>query len=213
MKLFVPDDVEQYAHDHTKPLAPLFDELRTYTYSNVASPQMQVGRVEGSLLQMLVALCSARRVLEIGTFTGYSALCMAEALPDDGELLTCDNDEEVTAIAAQFFERHPAGRKITVKLGDALDTVQALPNEPFFDLVFVDADKSRYPDYYEAIVPRLRHGGLLVFDNVLWSGEVLAPETEDAKGIAALNDRITADEQVDNVMLTVRDGVMLTRKR
>ena len=213
MKLLVPDEIEQYAHDHTKPLAPLFDELRAHTYDNVACPQMQVGRVQGSLLKMLVALCGARRVLEIGTFTGYSALCMAEALPEDGEILTCDNDESVTAVAQRFFDRSPAGCKITIKLGDALDAVQALPTEPPFDLAFIDADKARYPDYYEAILPRVRTGGLLVFDNVLWSGEVLDPESEEARGIAALNDRITADEQVDNLLLTLRDGVMLARKR
>jgi caffeoyl-CoA O-methyltransferase len=213
MKLFVPDEIEQYAHDHTKPLAPLFDELRAQTYDEVASPQMQVGRVQGSLLQMLVALCGARQVIEIGTFTGYSALCMAEALPEDGELLTCDNDEAVTTIADQYFKRSPAGHKITIALGDALATVHRLPKEPSFDLAFIDADKARYPDYYEALLPRLRNGGLLVFDNVLWSGEVLAPETEDARAIAALNDRITADEQVDNLLLTMRDGVMLARKR
>ncbi|MBW2454929.1 MAG: class I SAM-dependent methyltransferase [Deltaproteobacteria bacterium] len=213
MKLFVPDDIEQYARDHTEPLSPLFDELRSYTYDHVASPQMQVGRVQGSFLKLLVALCDARRVLEIGTFTGYSALCMAEALPEDGELLTCDVDAEVTAVAARFFDRSPAGHKISIRQGDALETVTALPTEPPFDLAFVDADKSRYPDYYEAILPRLRRGGLMVFDNVLWSGEVLAPETEDARAIATLNERITSDERVANVLLTVRDGIMLARKR
>ena len=213
MKLFVPDEIEQYAHDHSQPLDPLFDELRRYTYDNVESPHMQVGRVQGTFLKLLVAAIGARRVLEIGTFTGYSALCMAEALPDDGEVVTCDFDAEVTAVAQRFFARSPVGHKVTVKLGDALETVRALPDQPAFDLAFVDADKARYPDYYEAILPRLRAGGLLVFDNVLWSGEVLAPESDDALGITALNDRITADDQVDNVLLTVRDGIMVARKR
>ncbi len=214
MKLCVTDEIDRYAHDHTQPLAPLFDELREHTYAQRPDDaHMQVGRVEGSLLKFLVTLCGARRVLEVGTFTGYSALCMAEALPPEGELLTCDRDEQATAIARAFFERSPDGNKIRIRLGDALETVRALPRDEPFDLAFVDADKARYPAYYEAILSRLRPGGLLVFDNALWSGRVLAPESDEARGIAALNELVTADERVDNVLLTIRDGVMLVRKR
>jgi len=212
MKLFVPDDIEQYAHDHTTERPPLFDELRERTYADVPSPHMQVGRIEGTLLQLLCTLLGAKRVLEIGTFTGYSALCMAEALPDDGELITCDHDAEVAPIAQSFFDRSPHGSRIILRLGDALETVRSL-DEQLFDLAFVDADKARYPDYYRAILPRLRTGGLLVFDNVLWSGEVLAPASDDARGIARLNDLVQSDRNVDNVMLTIRDGVLIARKR
>ncbi|MBW2523515.1 MAG: class I SAM-dependent methyltransferase [Deltaproteobacteria bacterium] len=211
MKLFVPDDIEQYAHDHTSERPALFDELRQRTYADVPSPHMQVGRVEGTLLKLLCSLVGARRVLEIGTFTGYSALCMAEALPADGEIITCDRDETVTPIAQSFFDRSPHGGKIEIRLGDALETVRSLDQRPF-DLAFVDADKARYPDYYRAILPRVRPGGLLVFDNVLWSGEVLAPESDDAQGIVALNDLVQADEAVENVLLTIRDGVLIARK-
>jgi caffeoyl-CoA O-methyltransferase len=173
---------------------------------------MQVGRVEGTLLKLLASLAGARRILEIGTYTGYSALCMAEALPDDGQLITCDRSEEFTTVARRFWAESPHGHKIELYLGDALDSLRALDDRPFC-MAFIDADKSRYVDYYEEILPRLRPGGLLVVDNVLWSGAVLAPETDDARGIAALNEHVTADERVDNVLLTVRDGVMLARKR
>jgi caffeoyl-CoA O-methyltransferase len=208
---FIDPALDQYAHDHTRARPALFDELREHTYANVALPQMQVGRVEGTLLKTLAALIGARRILEIGTFTGYSALCMAEALPDDGKLLSCDRSEEFTAVARQFFAKSPHGHKIEIRIGDALETVRSLPADPI-DMAFLDADKARYPDYYEAIVPRLRKNGLLVIDNVLWSGAVLDPQTDDARGIAAVNDRAQADERVENVLLPVRDGIMIVRK-
>jgi caffeoyl-CoA O-methyltransferase len=170
-----------------------------------------VGRVEGALLRILVGAIGARRVLEIGTFTGFSGLSMAEALPDDGELVTCDIDPKATAMARQFFDRSPHGKKITIALGDALETLKTLSGP--FDLVFLDADKERYPDYYEATLPMLRAGGLVVADNTLWSGEVLDPQTASAKAIARFNRRVTTDPRVDNVLLPVRDGIMLARKR
>ena len=212
MKPLVSPALEQYAHDHTQPRPGLFDELRAYTQAEVASPQMQVGRVEGTLLKLLATLVGARRILEIGTYTGYSSLCMAEALPDDGELITCDKSEEFTAVARRFWGESLHGHKIRLELGDALDTVRKLSDEPF-DMAFIDADKSRYPLYYDEILPRLRKGGLMVIDNVLWSGEVLSPESDDARGIAALNDKVQFDDRVENVLLTVRDGVLLARKR
>ena len=212
MKLFVPEDIESYARDHTRSRGALFDELREYTYRHVPSPQMQVGRIEGTLLMLLAKLLGARRILELGTYTGYSTLCMAEALPDDGELITCDVSEEFTSVARSFFAKSPHGKKIRLMLGDALTTLKNLEAQPF-DMAFVDADKARYPAYYEAILPRLRPGGLFVADNTLWSGDVLAPKSEDARGIAAFNDRVQNDDRVENVLLTVRDGVMLARKR
>jgi caffeoyl-CoA O-methyltransferase len=212
MKLFVPEEIESYAHEHTRARGPLFDELRDYTYAHMPSPQMQVGRVEGTLLMVLARLLGARRILEIGTFTGYSALCMAEALPDDGELITCDVSEEFTAVARRFFDRSPHGKKIRILLGDAVESVRTLEDRPF-DMAFIDADKTHYLDYYEAILPRLRPGGLFVADNTLWSGAVIDPRTDDARSIAAFNDRVQNDDRVDNLLLTVRDGVMLACKR
>lgn len=211
MKAFIAPELETYLSEHTRAPSPIFEEMRERTYAQVPNPQMQVGRVEGALLRNLVAAIRARRVLEIGTFTGFSALSMAEALPDDGELVTCDVDPEVTAIARRFFDRTPHGKKIHIALGDALQTLRTVRGP--FDLAFLDADKERYPDYYEAILPLLREDGLLVADNALWSGEVLAPETAAAKAIAAFNARVTSDPRVDNVLLPVRDGIMLVRKR
>ncbi|WP_437508388.1 O-methyltransferase [Sorangium sp. So ce1099] len=205
-------ELERYAHDHTEPPPALLDELREYTRAHDPRAGMQVGRIEGTLLGVLVALMQARRVLEIGTFTGYSALSMAQALPPDGELITCDLDPEVARVARSFFDRSEHGKKIRIAVGDALDTIRALPASPPFDLVFIDADKVRYSTYYEEALPRLRRGGLIVADNTLWSGEVLAPETEDARALAAFNDLVLRDPRVEKVMLTVRDGVTLARK-
>ena len=212
MTPIVPPEIEQYVHDHTTPRPALFDELRERTYALMASPQMQVGRVEGTLLKTLCAVSGARRVLEIGTFTGYSALCMAEALPDDGELVTCDIDPEAVAIARSFFARSPHGSKIHVRLGDAVETIASLPEEPTFDLVFLDADKESYGKYYDLALPRLRRGGLVVADNTLWSGKVLEPKSASDQAIVAFNAKVTADPRVENVLLSVRDGVMLARK-
>lgn len=210
---FLPPEIEAYAHDHTRPRPALFDALRDYTHEHAESPQMQVGRIEGALLKMLASLLGARRVLEIGTYTGYSALCLAEALPDGGKVVTCDRSEEFTAIARRFWDQSPHGPKIELRLGDGLETVRSLASGEPFDMAFLDADKVRYPDYYEAIVPILNVGGLLVVDNVLWSGAVLTPESDAAKGIAALNERILGDDRVENVLLPVRDGINLVRKR
>ncbi len=212
MKLFVPEAIDQYAHDHTRPRPAMFDALCDHTQANVPYPQMQVGRVEGTLLLMLAKLVGAQRILEVGCYTGYSALCMAEALPADGKLITCDRSEEYTAVAREYFAKSPHGDKIELRIGDAMDTIRNLDDEPF-DMAFVDADKSRYPEYFDEIVPRLRPGGLLVIDNVLWSGGVLDPQDADARGIADVNRKATEDERVENVLLTVRDGVMLVRKR
>ncbi len=208
----VNPDLETYCHAHTTPRGALFDELRDVTRARMASPHMQVGRVEGAFLKTLVALTSAKRVLEIGTFTGYSALCMAEALPEDGELITCDIDPEATGIARSFFDRSPHGKKIIIRLGPALETIASLPKDPPFDLVFVDADKGHYGDYYEAALPLLRKGGLLVGDNTLWSGKVLSPTSTDDHAIVSFNERVNRDPRVENVLLSIRDGMMLARK-
>ncbi len=177
------------------------------------SPGMQVGRVEGVLLAMLVKLSRAKRILEIGTFTGYSGLAMATALPADGKLVTCDIDPEAVGIAKEFFEKGGVTERIEVRLGDALETLKSFPTATSFDLVFIDADKARYVDYYELVVPLLPQGGLLIADNTLWSGAVLDPKTADDLGIVRFNDRITEDDRMENVLVPVRDGVMVARKR
>jgi caffeoyl-CoA O-methyltransferase len=173
---------------------------------------MLTGPIEGAFLRMLVGLCDARRVLEIGTYTGYSALTMAEGLPEDGELITCDIDPDTSAIAQSFFDRSPHGKKIRLLRGRAIKTVASLPAEPPFDFVFIDADKESYIDYYEAALPRLRPGGLLAADNTLWSGRVLDPKEKSDHAIVAFNNHVARDPRVTQVLLSVRDGVMLVRK-
>jgi caffeoyl-CoA O-methyltransferase len=207
----VPPDIEKYAQEHTEVPGPLFEELQRITWERMSAPQMQVGRLEGTFLRMLVRMTGARRVLEIGTFTGYSALMMAEGLPDDGELITCDINPQAEAIARDFFARSPHGRKITLRMGPALETLKTLQGP--FDLAFIDADKGNYSAYYDAIVPLLRTGGLLVADNTLWSGRVLAPQRPDDHALVAFNQRVAADPRVEKVLLTVRDGMMLALKR
>lgn len=204
--------LDDYCRAHTRAPSPLLAELIQVTRAKMTDHQMQVGPVEGALLGLLVRLAGAKRVLEIGTFTGYSALSMAEALPEDGRLVTCDIDPVATAIARDFFARSPHGAKIELRLGDAMTTVGALGPDERFDMVFIDADKGRYPAYFEALLPRVRIGGLFVADNCLWSGSVVAPETVDARAIDELNRRVHADPRVENLLLSVRDGVMIARR-
>ncbi len=207
----LPPEIEEYAEAHTEPPGPLFEELREKTYAQMNSPHMQVGRLEGTFLRLLVKLARARRVLEVGTFTGYSALMMAEGLPDDGELVTCDIDPNATAMAREFFARSPHGKKIHLRMGPALETLKTLQGP--FDLAFIDADKTNYSAYYDAVVPLLRSGGLLVADNTLWSGRILQPEDASDHALVAFNQKVAADPRVDKVLLTVRDGMMLALKR
>jgi predicted O-methyltransferase YrrM len=211
MLSFINEPVEQFAHDHTKPESDLYVSLREETYRDMNCPQMQVGRIEGRFLKMLVRLIGARRILEIGMFTGYSALMMAEALPEDGHLITCDVDPKAEAIARRYFNESPDRHKIEIRLGPALETIKTL-TEPI-DMVFIDADKANYSNYYEAVFPLVRPGGLIVADNVLWSGRVLNPESVDDHAIVAFDKLVQSDPRVENVCLTVRDGMMLAWKR
>lgn len=213
MDNLVPKPIEDYAAAHSQTPSPLLDELEAYTIAHCAWPTMLIGRLEGGLLKMLVRLTGARRILEIGLFTGYSALTMAEALAEDGAIVSCEINRETADIAQSFFDRSPHGRKISLRMGPALDTLATLPTDPPFDLVFVDADKENYVNYYEAALPLLRPGGLLVADNVLWSGAVLDPKRDSDRALVAFNKRVHQDPRVEHVMLTVRDGVMLVYKR
>lgn len=213
MTPIVPEALEHYCAAHTSPPEPLLGELAAYTRAHCQYAQMLTGPVEGRLLRMLVQISGARRVLEIGTFTGYSALSMAAGLPDGGELITCDVNPETSEIAQSFFDRSPHGGKIQLKRGRAIKTLRALPLEPPFDFVFLDADKESYLDYYEAVLPRLRPGGLIAADNTLWSGKVLDPKENSDHAIVAFNAHVHGDVRVEHVLLSVRDGVLLIRKK
>ena len=211
MDRFIDAAVEQFARDQTEPETDLYVRLREETYRVMQSPQMQVDVIEGRFLQMLIRLSGAKSILELGMFTGYSALMMAEALPDNGHLITCEIDLKAEAIARRYFAKSPHGDKITIRMGPALDTIKTLADP--LDLVFIDADKVNYSNYYEACLPLLKFGGLVVADNVLWSGKVLHPKDADDHAIVAFNRLVQSDPRVKNVCLTVRDGMMVARKR
>ena len=211
MDRFIDVAVEQFAHDHTEAETDLYARLREETYRTMDRPQMQVGLLEGRFLKMLVRLTGARNILEIGMFTGYSALMMSEALPENGRVTTCEINPKAEAIARKYFADSPHGNKITVRMGCALETIKTLSGP--FDLVFIDADKPNYCNYYEASFPLVRPGGLIVGDNVLWSGKVLDPKDDDTRAIVAFDQLVQDDPRVENVCLTVRDGMMLAWKR
>ena len=212
VEMFLPEALRRYIEEHVGPVPPLLEELERETRKRTDSPGMLTGKVEGVFLRMLVRLSGARKVLEIGTFTGYSALLMAEGLPADGELVTCEISEEHAAFAQEYFDRSPNGHKIRLVLGPAADTLSGIPDGSV-DFVFIDADKERYPFYYEESVRVLRSGGLIAADNVLWYGRVLSPEDEDSRAIVRFNRTVMGDDRVEKVMLPVRDGVYLIRKR
>jgi caffeoyl-CoA O-methyltransferase len=209
---FIADEaIEAYAEEHSTAPDPLLAELAEETRATMSAPQMLTGPIEGRFLELLVHASGARRILEIGTFTGYSALSMAAALPPGGRIDTLDIDPRHAEVAQRYFDRSPHGHLITLHLGPALETLAKLDGE--FDLVFVDADKANYDAYVEAVLPRLSERGLIAIDNTLWSGRVLDPQDDDSRAIAALNDKLAADERVVVVQLTVRDGVTLVRRR
>ncbi|RKN39174.1 O-methyltransferase [Streptomyces hoynatensis] len=176
---------------------------------------MQITQDEGALLTLLARLCGARQAVEIGTFTGYSSICIARALPADGRLLALDVNEEWTSVARRYWARAGLADRIELRLGPALDMLRALPREETFDFAFIDADKTGYPAYYEELVPRMRPGGLLALDNVLRGGRVADPAASDPADLAIrkVNDTVVADERVESVLLPIRDGLTLARKR
>jgi caffeoyl-CoA O-methyltransferase len=212
MSFIVPEEIERYAEEHTTPPDDLLRRLAGETRATLRSPQMLTGTIEGRLLEFLVFATSARRVLELGTYSGYSAISMAAALPPDGHIDTCEVDEQHAAVARRYIEESGHGDRITIHIGPALETIARLEGE--FDFVFIDADKVNYSAYYEALLPRLTTGGLMAIDNTLWSGKVLEPDDDPGtRAIAELNDRIASDPAVVAVQLTVRDGVTLVRRR
>jgi caffeoyl-CoA O-methyltransferase len=211
MSFIVPEEIERYAEEHTTPPDDLLRRLANETRATLDSPQMLTGTIEGRLLEFLVFATRARRVLELGTYSGYSAISMAAVLPPDGHIHTCEVDEQHAAVAKRYIEESGHGDRITVHLGPALETIGRLEGE--FDFVFIDADKINYSAYYEALLPRLTPSGLMAIDNTLWSGKVLEPDDDPGtRAIAELNDRIARDPAAVAVQLTVRDGVTLVRR-
>ncbi|MDQ4097486.1 MAG: class I SAM-dependent methyltransferase [Actinomycetota bacterium] len=212
--MIVTPELDAYTAEHTTPAEPPYlADLAAETRQFSTAHNMMVGAVEGQFLALMVELSGARRVLEIGTFTGYSALSMAAALPADGTLVTCDVNPDHVAMARRHIAASPYANRIEIRLGPALETLETLPGP--FDLVFIDADKTNYANYYETALPKLAERGVMLVDNVLWSGRVLDPDgaDEDTRAIRAFNDRVRDDPRVTCLMVTIRDGISVIRHR
>lgn len=215
--MLVADPIEDYVDRFGSRETPARQRLRAET-AKLPQAGMQIGADQGALMALLIRVIGARRALEVGTFTGYSAMAVAEALPPDGRLITCDISEEWTAVARRSWRDAELDGKIELRLGDARATLAALQREAgpgSFDFAFIDADKSGYDHYYEACLQLVRSGGLILIDNVLWSGKVADPEVRDQDTVAIrkLNAKIATDTRVEACLLTVGDGVMVARKR
>jgi caffeoyl-CoA O-methyltransferase len=203
--------IEAYAEAHSTPPAELFERLGAETQESQDAPQMMVGTLEGAFLSFVVGMKRPQRVLEIGTFTGWSSIAMALALPPGATLVTCDVNEETSAIARRYAEEAGVADRIEYRLGPASETLGGLDGP--FDIVFIDADKPGYIDYYEAVLPKLADDGVILADNTLASGDVIEPNRPMAEAIARFNDYVRADGRVECVLLTIRDGITLIRKR
>lgn len=208
---FIDKNIENYAVSKSTQPSSICQKLAEYTHKNTELPQMLTGPMEMSFMGFLLRSLGTKRVLEIGTFTGYSALSMAENLPEDGEVVTLDIDQATTTIAQQFWNESQHGSKITSLLGPALESIAKLEGE--FDLVFIDADKSNYLNYLKAVLPKLTKGGVVVVDNVLWSGKVLDRDRADAstKAIIELNDFVAQSNTLYGTLLPIRDGMFLIK--
>ncbi len=211
---FLPADISKYTESHTSDESALLKKIDRFTYEKMLLPRMLSGHLQGRILSMISKIIQPRKILEIGTFTGYSALCLAEGLTKDGSIITIDINEELEDTVRVFFGESPLGDKIKFMIGDALKIIPEIHEE--FDMVFLDADKESYVNYYDLVFPKLRAGGIIIADNVLWSGKVLdinGKEDKETKGLRIFNRKIQDDRRVENVLFPVRDGLMIIRKK
>jgi caffeoyl-CoA O-methyltransferase len=208
-------ELHAYLVAHGTPPDPVLRDLIAETQALGGISLMQIAPEQGAFLTLIARLVGARRVVEVGTFTGYSALCLARGLAKGGQLLCCDISEEWTAIARRYWERAGVADRIELRLAPAADTLKSLPPDPVIDLAFIDADKGGYPLYYEELLARMRPGGLILVDNVLWMGKVADPgdAEEQTEMIRRFNEKVAEDERVDRVMLPIADGLTFARKR
>jgi caffeoyl-CoA O-methyltransferase len=207
----IPEELQQYVEQHTSPESDLLRRINRDTHAGVLRPRMLSGHLQGRLLAMISCMLRPQTILEIGTYTGYSALCMAEGLAEGGRLITIDINEELEDRVRATFAASSLADRIDFRIGNALKVIPEL-NETF-DLVFIDADKENYSAYYDLVLPRVREGGIILADNVLWSGKVLQTKLDkDTKAIIEFNRKIQEDRRVENVLLPVRDGIMMIRK-
>ena len=208
---FLIENLETYVQQHSEQEPDLLQELARETHLKVLQPRMLSGAYQGRLLSLISKLITPKHILEIGTFTGYSALCMAEGLHEKGRIDTIDVNEELTDLQRRYFDASSYGKQIFQHLGNAADIIPTLNGN--FDLVFIDADKEQYPRYFDLIIDRIQTGGLIIADNVLWSGKVVTNATDEAtKALQEFNKKVVEDTRVETVLLPVRDGLTLIRK-
>lgn len=210
---FIPEDIDNYVVNHSENEPELLQELTRETYQKILQPRMLSGHYQGRLLSMISKLTHPKNILEIGTYTGYSALCLAEGMQTDGELHTIDINEELIDFQRSYFDKSPYRKQIFQHLGNALDIIPSLNKT--FDLIFIDADKDHYPAYFNIIIDKLNPGGIILSDNVLWSGKVIEPLKEDdfsTKALIEYNTLLKEDKRVETVILPIRDGLTISRK-
>lgn len=209
---FLPDDIARYAETHTSPESALLKKINRDTHAHVLMPRMLSGQLQGRFLSMISHLMQPRYILEIGTYTGYSALCLAEGLATDGRLITVDVNEELESRVRAYFRQSGWNDKIDYRIGDAAQLIPTLPGN--MDLVFIDADKENYSTYYQLVLDKMNSGGVILADNVLWSGKVTQPKPDkDTRAIQEFNTMVVNDPRVDCLLLPMRDGIMMARKR
>jgi predicted O-methyltransferase YrrM len=210
---FISPELAHYAGIHTSQESELLARINRETHLEVLQPRMLSGHLQGRLLALLSSLLKPKRILEIGTYTGYSALCLAEGLPDDGKLITIDVNEELQARVQGYFNDSSYKGQIEYHIGDAIELIPTLSDT--WDLVFIDADKKNYLNYYDLVIERMNPGGIILADNILWSGKVIDESAQDRETVLLrqYNERIHADERVENILLPIRDGIMVARKK
>jgi caffeoyl-CoA O-methyltransferase len=209
---FIPGGIQAYAERHTEPESDLLREINRHTHLHILKARMLSGHLQGRVLSMLSHMIRPKCVLEIGTYTGYSALCLAEGMQAGGQLITIDKNEELADMVRGAFQKSPYSAMLDLKIGNAVDIIASLPH--VWDLVFIDADKENYLNYYNLVIENVRAGGYIIADNVLWSGHVVddSRTDKDTEAIRAFNRAVHNDSRVQNVLLPVRDGLMVLRK-
>ncbi len=211
MMHIIDENIQRYAELHTSPESDLLKRINRDTHAKVSMPRMLSGHLQGRFLSMISCMIRPRRILEIGTYTGYSALCLAEGLAPGGKLVTVDVNEELETKVRNYFNEAGLTERIDFRIGDAAAIIPSL-NETF-DLIFIDADKENYSRYFDLVIDKVREGGIILADNVLWSGKVIQDKTDkDTRAIMEFNRKIQANQRVENVLLPIRDGILMIRK-
>ena len=209
---FLPENIDEYVVSHSQKEPELLQQLNKETWQKVLNPRMLSGAFQGRVLSMISKLIQPKTILEIGTYTGYSALCLAEGLQKEGTIITIDKNEELEEFSKKYFDQSPFGNQITQLVGNAIEIIPSLNQK--FDLVFIDADKSNYANYFKIIIDKMNSGGIILSDNVLWSGKVVEevnPKDIDTTALIEYNKLLNSDNRVETVLLPIRDGLTITR--